>query len=294
MAVRSLVLLLLLACSSSKQQEAPVVVADPKQAAAAHDAKQWKKCAELWLAVAATTKGEATAGPLYDAACCQAQAGDRDAAFATLERSVAAGLDEPRIEEDIDLAPLHADPRWPTLLASIAAQRVKAAATVGDPELRRELVGLAARDRAVRQSALDSQDPLDIAQSIDAIDLETTARMKEVVAKHGWPGKSLVGKDGAHAAWLLVQHSRDVAFQELCLEKLELAVAQGEAQAVEHAYLSDRIAVATGKPQRWGTQFHDDTPYPIEDEAHVDERRKAIGLPSLADYQKFLRATRDD
>ena len=288
--MRFLVLLLVLACSS-KNQEPAAPVADPKQAAAAHDAKQWKRCAELWLAVAATTKGEAMAGPLYDAACCQAQGGDRDAAFATLERAVAVGLDEPRIEEDIDLAPLHADPRWKQLLASIAAQRAKAAAAVGEPELRRELLALAERDQSVRATAMKSQDPLEVAQSIDAIDAETTARMKAVVAKHGWPGKSLVGKDGAHAAWLLVQHSSDVAFQKLCLEKLELAVAQGEAHAVEHAYLYDRVAVNTGKPQRWGTQFRETTPHPIEDEAHVDERRKAIGLPSMADYQKFLRDT---
>ena len=291
MTVRPVVFALLLACSS--KPEPPVPVVDPKQAAAAHDSKQWKRCAELWLAIATTTKGEAMAGPLYDAACCQAQGGEIDAAFATLDRAVAAGLDEPRIEEDIDLAPLHADPRWKQLLASIAANRAKAAAAVGEPELRRELLALAERDQAVRAAAMKSQDPVEVAETIDAIDTETTARMKAVVAKHGWPGKALVGKDGAHAAWLLVQHSSDVAFQKLCLEKLELAVAQGEAQAVEHAYLHDRVAVNTGKPQRWGTQFRDTTPYPIEDEAHVDERRKAIGLPSMADYQRFLRATYD-
>ena len=291
---RLLALLVAVACSSSKQSEPPPVpMADPRQAAAAHDAKEWARCAELWLAVAATTKGEATAAPLYNAACCQAQAGNRDAAFATLDRAVAAGLDEPRIEEDIDLAPLHDDPRWAQLLQTIAARRAKAAASVGAPALREELLALAARDQAARRASLAADDPVEAEQALAALDADTTARMKQIVATHGWPGKSLVGKDGAYAAWLLVQHSRDVGFQKLCLEKLELAVAQGEAQAVEHAYLYDRVAVNTGKPQRWGTQFRDLAPFPIEDAARVDERRKAIGLPSLADYQEFLR-TRGD
>jgi hypothetical protein len=34
-----------------------------------------------------------------------------------------------------------------------------------------------------------------------------TERMREIVANHGWPGRSLVDEDGAHAAWTLVQHA---------------------------------------------------------------------------------------
>ena len=278
---RIALLLLVCACDRSAPKAAPVAVADPKQAAAAHDARQWQRCAELWLAVAATTRGEAMAGPLYDAACCQAQAGERDAAFATLERAVHAGLDDAAIERDADLTPLHADPRWPALLARIAERRATAQAAVAEPALRETLLAMERDDQAAR--ATDDA-PTEI------VDARTTEALKAIVAKHGWPGKRLVGKDGAHAAWLIVTHSRDLAFQRQCLEMLEIAVAQGEAQAVEHAYLSDRVAVNAGKPQRWGTQFDaDNKPYPIEDAAHVDERRKAIGLSTLADYERFLR-----
>jgi hypothetical protein len=274
--IRIAFLLLVCACDRSTPNDSPIAVADPKQAAAAHDAKQWRRCAELWLAVAATTKGDAMAGPLYDAACCQAQAGELDLAFATLDRAAAAGLDEPGIERDADLTPLHADPRWPALLARIAERRATAEATVAAPALRETLLAMERDDQAARES--------------DQPDTRTTEALKVIVAKHGWPGKHLVGKDGARAAWLVVQHSRDLAFQKRCLEMLEIAVAQGEAQAVEHAYLYDRVAVNEGKPQRWGTQFDSaNRPHPIEDAAHVDERRKAIGLPTLAEYARFLR-----
>jgi hypothetical protein len=274
-------LLVLLACCSSKKSDdrGPIDVPDPKKAAAAHDAKEWKKCAELWLAVAATTKGEAMINPLYDAACCQAQGGEIDAAFATLDRAVGLGMTTLEIQGDVDLTPLHADPRWPRLIAAIEQQRAKAEAAVKEPALRDELVAM---------------ERLYGAQN-DAIEAAMTQRMKEIVAQHGWPGKSLVGKEGAHAAWVVVQHSRDGAFQKACLEKLELAVTLGEAQAVEHAYLYDRVAVNSGKPQRWGTQMKDDgTPHPIEDEPRVDARRKAIGLPTMAEQRKLLPETRDE
>ena len=44
-------------------------------------------------------------------------------------------------------------------------------------------------------------------QKVVEIDKSDTAWMKDVVAKHGWPGKSLVGREGAASAWLLVQQA---------------------------------------------------------------------------------------
>jgi len=43
-------------------------------------------------------------------------------------------------------------------------------------------------------------------------------RMKEVIAKYGYPGRSLVGYEAAEAAYLIVAHAvKDVAFQRLAL-----------------------------------------------------------------------------
>mgnify|MGYP001560728744 CR=1 FL=1 len=49
------------------------------------------------------------------------------------------------------------------------------------------------------------------------------------------------------------------------------------------AYLEDRILVNEGKPQLYGTQFLEGAPRPIKDPDHVDERRKSVGLESLAE-----------
>jgi len=48
-----------------------------------------------------------------------------------------------------------------------------------------------------------------------------------------------------------------------------------------------------GKPQIYGTQgrSQDDgviVPYPIENEDHVNERRKALGLESIEEYFKAM------
>jgi hypothetical protein len=113
-----------------------------------------------------------------------------------------------------------------------------------------------------------------------------TERMKVLIAQYGWLGYSLVGPMGADAAWLLVQHSdQDVPFQKYCLGLLEQSVAAGDADPRHLAYLTDRVLVAEGKRQRYGTQFHGQhESLPIEDEAHVDERRAQMGLEPLDDY----------
>jgi hypothetical protein len=116
-------------------------------------------------------------------------------------------------------------------------------------------------------------------------DAANRQRLKEIVKEHGWPGKTLVGADGANAAWLLVQHSdADVAFQKECLALME-AAGDGEVSRQDVAYLTDRVLVNEKKKQRYGTQMGMNfEPQPIEDPENVDKRRAEIGLPPLAEY----------
>ena len=157
--------------------------------------------------------------------------------------------------------------------------------------LRDELLALFAEDQAARHAVM-ADESAENSSRVEAIDRRSTARMKEVIATVGWPGRSLVGREAANAAWCLVQHADlDVAFQKQCLPLIEQAVADGEAEPDHAAYLYDRIAVAEKRPQRYGTQYGaDGKPQPIEDESNVDARRAAVGLEPLAEYDKRMQA----
>lgn len=106
----------------------------------------------------------------------------------------------------------------------------------------------------------------------------------------GWPGRSLVGEQGAEHAWLLAQHAdRQLEFQRHALALLRVAVAAGEATNRQLAYLSDRVCMNEGREQIYGTQMggvRDGTvvPWPIQAPETVDDRRAAMSLDALATY----------
>lgn len=101
-----------------------------------------------------------------------------------------------------------------------------------------------------------------------------------------WPGFRLVDIDGEHAAWLIAQLG-DPDLQRRCLEHLEIAVDAGDAPPAHLACLEDRVRMAEGKPQKYGSQWvvganGDLAPWPIADPHLVDERRAHVGLGPLA------------
>ena len=162
-----------------------------------------------------------------------------------------------------------------------------------DEALRAALVSRGRQDQAAREVFLmgHHQDTTDIRRMTD-IDADNTNFLKKIVAERGWPGRSLVGRDGASAAFLIVQHSSDTTFQAKVLPLLEKAYAAGEVEGQHVALLTDRIAIRRGQPQVYGTQaslvkgrFVLD---PIADSANVDARRARVGMPSVAAYMRIL------
>jgi len=185
------------------------------------------------------------------------------------------------------------------------------ARAVKEPALRTELLDREKEDQSARAAVvkwmqgkrIDGQaitDPklvkefTEINRSVQAADLKNTQRLKEIVAKYGWPGTTLVGPDGAKAAWLLLQHAdRDLAFQKECLALMR-AMPAGEVEPKSIAYLTDRTLTAEKKKQLYGTQLvptpeGDWQPLPIEDEANVDQRRATVGLEPLKEYLARVR-----
>lgn len=113
--------------------------------------------------------------------------------------------------------------------------------------------------------------------------------LQQYISQHGWPEDEAESK----AAWLVLVHA--ISMPEL--QKSALAMFRSKDTGVpEHmiAMLEDRVLTLSGKKQKWGTQFDWDdanelSPQPIEDTEGLDERRRAIGLDTLAERQKFIR-----
>ena len=169
-----------------------------------------------------------------------------------------------------------------------------------DEELRRELLARRDEDQRIR-NLVSSQPgaymvrlPDELAAEWQRIDEENTRWLAEVLSARGWPGRTLVGEDGAGAAWLLAQHAdHDPVQQRAFLHALRGAVAQGQASRAHLAYLEDRVRVNAGQPQLYGTQFTvtdgELGPSPIEDRERLDERRAEAGLEPFADYEARMR-----
>ena len=89
----------------------------------------------------------------------------------------------------------------------------------------------------------------------------------------------------------MVQHAdADPVFQQAMLALLEQELAAKETTASGYAYLYDRVAVNTGKPQRYATQGRcagpgDWRPEQLEDPDNVEARRTSVGIDwPMKDY----------
>lgn len=158
---------------------------------------------------------------------------------------------------------------------------------VSHPKLRLRLIAMAKADQDMRTSAIHDKATWD-----HDLDKKHTKALKRIIARYGWPTISMVGAEASNDAWLIAQHAdHDIAFQKECLALLK-DVSTGDIVPNNIAYLEDRVLVAEHKPQLYGTQFQgmgsDLKPQLIEDEAHVDERRKQVGLGTLEEYTKLM------
>lgn len=171
---------------------------------------------------------------------------------------------------------------------------------ITQPGLRAELLKMWREDQAIRDEIIQNGFNLHDhdRQALDArmavIDGANTGRMKEIVKRYGWPGPELVGADGANAAFLLVQHSPDLALQQAMLPLVRRSYESGNLSAWNYALLQDNVLVREGKPQMYGMSLDhwagkEPLLNPIEDEANVDERRAKIGLGPLREYLEFMR-----
>ncbi len=153
-------------------------------------------------------------------------------------------------------------------------------------ELREKLISMTAAESKARQALTDGRRYDGYPDGLEELHIQHATKLFQIINEHGWPGKSLVEKDGATAAFNLARNAISrPELQKQFLKHLEEAVLTGEATAIQKACLQDCILFYQGNPQQHGMFFDwDESGELVVNVANVsqaNERRKALGLKTL-------------
>jgi hypothetical protein len=227
---------------------------------------------------------------------CIAADGQLDRAARQLDVLLPKGgidLEDLRHKNRPGLNALRKQPSWSAIIQKAERLDAQRKARFNAP-LREELLAREARDQQLRHEAIARGGKPEDWALTESDDHDNIRWFKAMLDQHGWPTVTTVGEEGARAAWLLVQHAdRDPELQARALSLMQEAVSRDEAFASELAMLTDRVLLAQGKPQRYGSQFESLADgsmvlRPTEDVQGLDARRAAVGLPSMEEYRKAL------
>ena len=147
-----------------------------------------------------------------------------------------------------------------------------------------------AQSRALEARAQTQTTPAErtvLAQIRRDTDRANIARLRAIVAEHGWPSDRRTGADAHPVVFLL--HAPD-RFDKLA-PALRAEVAAGRMPAGEFAMAADKARVDRGEPQLYGTgdEFDAETgtvgPPRVADIDRTNAARAEIGLPPLGRYR---------
>jgi hypothetical protein len=167
--------------------------------------------------------------------------------------------------------------------------------TSTDPDLRKELQEHFAADQQARREYLAAPHNPAFVNRMVELDAKNRMWLKALVRDKGVPTADQVGENGVKWTWLLVQHAvRDPQLQATVLPMFVKRYEAGEISADDVAKLTDRILVAQGKPQRFGTQFDwlsgQFEHHPAADVAQIEAHRRELGLMPMSDYACMMNA----
>jgi len=246
------------------------------QGTTAYAAEDWPRCAETLTRAAGAATGDRQAARAYfTAAACATAKGDKDAAFALLEKAAAKGYrDVDRAGSNPLLEPLRQEPRWKTFFEGVQA---RSAARMGN--VNAELAKLYEEDQKDREGTLQDTQWMEVEKR----DAARRQRVREITAAGG----AKAADDYYHAA-MVFQHSikpedHDQA-HDWCLKALELDPDHPMARWLAAAS-KDRALMWREKPQLYGTQYKMvDGKWILweVDPAITDEERVRWDVPPLA------------
>lgn len=174
-------------------------------------------------------------------------------------------------------------------------QQVAALSTNQYQALKAQLEAIYDKDQALRREVVELEKTLapeapelrTAWQKIELQDQANLAEVKRILDQHGWLGPAEVGPRANQTLFMVIQHA-EAEDRALYLPLLRQAVQDKKARPADLALMTDRNLHEAGLKQRYGSQLvrpHDQFELvATEDPARLDQRRGAMGLPSIADY----------
>lgn len=231
----------------------------------------------------------------YTAAASYALAGQADSAFVHLNFLANHGKDDSftfKMEKDFE--GLHSDSRWQTFINHLDSNH----ATI-NKGLNQELVCILDtvlyNDQYLRNKfefvelkyGRDSEELKLIGDEQLKRDSTNVKIVSDLLSKNGWMGSDLIGNHTL-TIFIVIQHA-NLEIQEKYLPLFQSARDEGELDPASVAMLEDRINVAKGLPQLYGSQLTVDengqTVFAeIFEPEKVNERRLEVGLGPIEDY----------
>ena len=126
-------------------------------------------------------------------------------------------------------------------------------------------------------------------QSISVQDSLNLIKVGRILDEKGWLSAEEVSDEGNAALFLVIQHS-NLEVQLNYLPLLRKAVKEGKASGQDLALMEDRVALAQGQKQIYGSQIYRNPENgehylaPLIKPNEVNDRRKKIGLMPIEDY----------
>lgn len=149
--------------------------------------------------------------------------------------------------------------------------------------------------RKIDNSEIGDADKDLVIKQMKKVDSTNHFLLSDIFEKYGYPSITIVGKEGAHNFWLLIQHQDNYPkFQMKVLEAMESKIQGNAKMKMDYAYLMDRVKLNSGEKQVFGTQMmlngdkSSYIPKPLVDSSAVNERRAKHFLPPIEKYIEMM------
>lgn len=268
------------------------------KATSSYQKKEYKKSAQFYSAAFKSNGGKAYLEDRYNSARSWTLAGMKDSAFVQLFKVVELYdyIDYLKISKEADFAQLQSDTRW-TKVIDLVKQNI----SKSDFNLNKSLVLLLdsiyrdhhsyrLKEVSVKNEfGADSKEVQSVKKEIKRRDSINLAIVTDILDKHGWLGRNVIGFIGNYTLALIIEHA-PIQTQDKYLPLIILAFKSNDIEAYDYALILDRVTLRHGQQQLYGNVVvnvnNKNYVAPIEDYENLNKRRAALGLKPMDQYLK--------